>query len=101
MDQIEEQFSNPNFTLFELSKIIGMSETKMYKAFKELFSVSFSEYLENHRINKACELLRQKVQIKDVAGLVGYSSDFSFRRAFKRSMGIPPSYYSEGLKKNP
>lgn len=98
--QMEQHYSDPNYTLFALSREVKVPETRLYKIFKEIFSMSFSEYLENLRITKACELLRGKVQIKDIAAMVGYGSDFSFRRAFKRSMGIPPSYYSEGLKKN-
>lgn len=97
---IQVHYPDSNYTLFTLAESLDMSESKLYKIFKEIFNMSFSEYLENMRITQACELLKQKTQIKDVATLVGYSSDFSFRRAFKRSMGIPPSYYSEGLKKN-
>ncbi|MFQ9510805.1 MAG: helix-turn-helix domain-containing protein [Lachnospiraceae bacterium] len=60
--------------------------------------MSFCEYLENERIKKACELLKARVAVKDVAEAVGYCSDFTFRRAFKRVMGLAPSYYAEGLE---
>ena len=62
--------------------------------------MSFSDYLEQVRINKACDLLQQLTPVKDVSKQVGYNSDYSFRRAFKRIMGMPPSYYSEGFKKD-
>lgn len=94
---VDEMYTNQDLTLGQVAERYGIAESKLYKEFKCLFGVSFSEYLENERIKKACELLRQNITIKDVAEMVGYSSDFSFRRAFKRVMGLPPSYYADGL----
>ncbi len=94
---VEEMYTNAELNLASFAESYGMTENKLYKEFKILFGVSFSEYLENERIKKACELLRQNITIKDVAEMVGYSSDFSFRRAFKRVMGLPPSYYADGM----
>lgn len=94
---IAAHYGEPEFTLCQLAEAVGMSENKLYKQFKGLFGMSFSEYLENVRINKACELLKAQIPVKDVAVQTGYGSDFSFRRAFKRVMGLAPSYYAEGL----
>lgn len=95
---IEEWYHEDNFSIFNLADEFGISERKAYNDFKACFDgVTFSEYLENVRIKKACELLKQGIAVKDVAVKVGYGSDYSFRRAFKRVMGLPPSYYSEGL----
>lgn len=94
---IEEHFMEPEYTLYQLAEAVNLSENKLYKQFKGLFGMSFSEYLENVRIKKACELLKKQMPVKDVAQAVGYGSDFSFRRAFKRVMGLAPSYYAEGL----
>lgn len=97
-DLVEKLFSRQDFTLCQLAEAVGMSENKLYKQFKVLFGMSFSEYLENERIKKACVLLKEQMPVKDVAETVGYGSDFSFRRAFKRVMGLAPSYYAEGLE---
>lgn len=53
--------------------------------------MSFSSYLEQRRMARACELLKDGVAVKETAEKVGYCSDYSFRRAFKRVVGIPPS----------
>ena len=59
--QMEQHYSDPNYTLFALSREVKVPETRLYKIFKEIFSMSFSEYLENLRITKACEVLRGKL----------------------------------------
>lgn len=56
--------------------------------------ICFAEYLENIRIEKSCELLRNSTDtIVDIAEKTGYNSVYSFRRAFKRLMHISPSDY--------
>ena len=94
---VAEKYSRQDFNLSQLAEELQVSENRLYKQFKSLFGMSFSEYLENERIKMACELLKKQVPVKDVAEAVGYGSDFSFRRAFKRVMGLAPSYYAEGL----
>ena len=98
IDKVEEHYKKQNFTLNLLAEELGFTENNLYKQFKVLFGMSFCEYLENERIKKACELLKARVAVKDVAEAVGYCSDFTFRRAFKRVMGLAPSYYAEGLE---
>lgn len=95
---IEQNYGREDYTIACIAQQVGVSETKFYKDFKQLFGVSFSEYLENLRIEKACELLKAQMLVKDVSVWVGYNSDYSFRRAFKRVTGITPSAYMEHLK---
>ncbi|MEG0909971.1 MAG: AraC family transcriptional regulator [Ruthenibacterium sp.] len=94
---IEQNYARDDYTLACLASEMQVAETKLYKEFRVLFGVSFSEYLENLRIHKACKLLKEGAFVKDVSSCVGYSSDYSFRRAFKRVMGLAPSYYVESL----
>ena len=57
-------------------------DKKLYRDFKKMFGVSFSSYLEIRRIRCAQEYLKEGRAVQDVAAAVGYSSDYSFRRAF-------------------
>lgn len=90
---IEEHYGDPCLNLSVVAEWAGEPERKLYNAFKGCFGVSFSSYLEQLRIAHACELLKQGVAVKDIATSVGYCSDYSFRRAFKRAVGVPPSDY--------
>ena len=93
MAYIEEHYGDPCLNLSVVAEWAGEPERKLYNAFKGCFGVSFSSYLEQLRIAHACELLKQGVAVKDIATSVGYCSDYSFRRAFKRAVGVPPSDY--------
>lgn len=90
---IGEQYPNVNFNLAMLAESINTSEQRLYKEFKLYFGVTFSDYLENLRIQKAGQLLKEGIAVKEVAVQVGYGSDYSFRRAFKRCTGMTPSTY--------
>lgn len=94
MLRMEERCGDPSFSIADLAAEHGVSESKMYKAFKVYFGRSFSEILENVRIEKACRLLGEGMAVKEVTQRTGYSSDVSFRRAFKRVMGVTPTEFS-------
>jgi AraC-like DNA-binding protein len=71
-----------------------MAENTLYQFIHDHFAGTFWEMVENVRVHKACELLRDRaITISEVAGRVGYNSDHSFRRAFKRLMHVSPSDY--------
>ena len=70
----------------------GMSKSYLSSFFREYTGVNISRYIENVRINAACELLQKgEMNIDQIAGTCGYNSALSFRRAFKRLKGINPS----------
>ena len=94
---LETHCADPNFTIGRAAEELGIPESALYREFRQTFGVSFSEYLENLRIEKACELLRSQPLVKDVSARVGYNSDYSFRRAFKRVLGVTPSAYMQTL----
>ncbi|MCI5860312.1 MAG: AraC family transcriptional regulator [Blautia sp.] len=88
---IEENLGNACLNLSILAEWLEEPERKLYNDFKLCFGMSFSSYLEQRRMARACELLKDGVAVKETAEKVGYCSDYSFRRAFKRVVGIPPS----------
>ena len=95
MDVIRMEYVQEGFNLTALSERIHISEQKLYRDFKKLFGVSFAAYLEMQRIRFAEEKLKQGEHVQDVAENVGYNSDYSFRRAFKRVIGVTPSEYQK------
>jgi two-component system response regulator YesN len=77
-----------------MAREFHMSESYFSQYFKKYVDQTFSKYLEALRINKACELIKQRdTTIEEIAEKVGYTSSLSFRRAFKKVVGIPPSGY--------
>ena len=79
-------------SLNELSKLIGLNSYKLKKNFKELFGVPVFKYLQNERLSKAYDLLREKdISIQEAAWKVGYESVSSFSNAFIKKFGFRPS----------
>ena len=53
-----------------------------------------SAVIEKLRIEKSCDLIKNTdMKIADIAEMVGYTSDKSFRRAFKKIIGVSPVEY--------
>ncbi|MBB3128286.1 AraC-like DNA-binding protein [Paenibacillus rhizosphaerae] len=91
---IHEQFTDSNLNLRRLASDYKQTESALSSSFKDHMGVTFSEYVENLRLDKACMLLTASdLAIQDVALQSGYNSDKSFRRAFKRVYGILPTDY--------
>ena len=94
-EKIEQEYSRVDFNLAGLADWLDIPEKKLYRNFKKMFGVSFSSYLEVLRIRYAQEYLKEGRTVQDVAAAVGYGSDYSFRRAFKRVIGTAPSDYQK------
>lgn len=95
MDVIAHEYMHANFNLTVLSEKINIAEQKLYRDFQKLFGVSFASYLEMQRITFAETRLKDGEHVQKVAEEAGYNSDYSFRRAFKRVMGVTPSEYQK------
>src|SRR5262249_51172199 len=80
--------------LAKLAKQASMSRTSFVVRFKALVGESPISYVTRCRINKASRLLRSgDSTIAQVAEYVGYDSEASFSRAFKRWTGTAPGAY--------
>lgn len=79
-------------SLNELSKMIGLNSYKLKKNFKELFGIPVFKHLQNERLLKAHDLLKQsQLGIQEAAWQVGYESVSSFSNAFQQKFGFRPS----------
>ena len=75
-----------------VSKAFDFSESYFSQFFKDVMDKSFSNYLENIRLTKAKDLIcNSDMDIEQISVAVGYSSSTTFRRAFKRVVGMSPS----------
>lgn len=91
---ISENYADSNLSLSMIASDYKQSESFVSTFLKEQLGMTFSEYLEQLRLNEACLLLKEEdLPIWDIATRVGYNSDKSFRRAFKRVLGIQPTSY--------
>lgn len=88
---LSNQLDNPP-SLTELSRQIGLNSFKLKKNFKAVFGVPVFKYLQNQRMEKAHDLLRNHdVTVQEAAWQVGYDSLSSFSNAFAKKFGFRPS----------
>ncbi|MBD2871988.1 helix-turn-helix domain-containing protein [Paenibacillus arenilitoris] len=91
---IAANYADSSLSLSMLADDYKQSESFVSTFLKERLGMTFSEYLERLRLDEACRLLKEtELPIGDIALRVGYNSDKSFRRAFKRALGIQPTSY--------
>jgi AraC-like DNA-binding protein len=83
------------WTVAGLAAEIGASRSVVAQRFAKLLGESPMSYLARWRLQLASRLLQstQKTTVVQVAGNVGYRSEASFNRAFKREFGMPPAKY--------
>ncbi len=84
---------NPHhpWTLDALARSVGMSRAALAARFRSAVGTTPIEYVTRLRLEEARRLLRDRERtLDDVAARVGYSSAFSFSKAFKRVYGVSP-----------
>ncbi len=93
---IAASYGDAELTLYRIAEKVERPEKYISQLFKEVTDMNLSDYLETVRIGHATALLRTEgCTVDEIAARVGYNSSHSFRRAFKRVMGVAPSSYRQ------
>lgn len=80
------------WTVDELGRKVGLSRSALADRFTQVIGVPPMQYLARWRIQVAArELLNSGKSIPRIAQDIGYETEASFTRAFKRWMGAPPA----------
>jgi two-component system, response regulator YesN len=91
MIYVKDQYEN-TISLEDLAEFLNLSPSHISKVIKKTTGQNFPEILNNFRINKAMQLLREEMlSIKEITYQVGYNSQHYFSRIFKRETGFSPS----------
>ncbi|MBU0553625.1 AraC family transcriptional regulator [Myxococcota bacterium] len=92
---IHDQPHHP-WSLRDLASKAGMSRSVFADRFAACCGMPPVQYVTYCRMNTAGDWLKQtSLPIAEVASRLGYSSEATFNRAFKRSWGIPPGRFRE------
>jgi AraC-like DNA-binding protein len=88
---MHEQPARP-WSIEELGRHVGLSRSTLHERFVHLVGLPPMQYLAQWRMQAAARLLLEtRASIAAVALDVGYDSEASFTRAFKRAVGKPPA----------
>jgi AraC-like DNA-binding protein len=81
-----------SWTLESLAREVGLSRSALAERFTHYVGQPPMQYLANWRMQVAAAHLRSGTEsVAAIADRVGYESEAAFSRAFKKSVGVPPS----------
>lgn len=87
------------WTIEEAAREASMSRSGFARKFKELLETGFFDYLTRLRMRNAREMLSaSRLRVDDIAGKVGYQSELSFVKAFKKLHGVTPRAYRQASR---
>ncbi|MEP6922133.1 MAG: AraC family transcriptional regulator [bacterium] len=90
-----------DWTVASLAKEVGLSRTRLAERFSYFIGESPMAYLTQWRLRLAAEILQSTDDsVAEVAAAVGYGSEATFNRAFKRMFDCPPAQFRRERKKN-
>lgn len=96
---VDKELSNPAFGVEELSKVVGLSRTHLYRKILEITNQTPVEFIRNLRLARAANLLLQnKFYVSEIAYMTGFSEISYFRKIFKDFYGVTPTEYAGGPK---
>jgi signal transduction histidine kinase/ligand-binding sensor domain-containing protein/DNA-binding response OmpR family regulator len=103
IETVEQNISNPDFSVEDLSRALHMSRVALYKKLLALTGKSPLDFIKTIRLKRAAQLLeKSQFTISEVAYEVGFNNPKYFARTFKKEFGLLPSEYAaRSMAKSP
>lgn len=96
---LEKNIFSPELTNRALAKKANMSEVHFRKLFAEKYNTTPKQYILDVRMKKAKQMLRASdLPVSEIAVMCGFTSLYSFSRAFKDKTGETPTEYAKSHK---
>ena len=99
--QDRKMFLNADFRLNQISKESGIPAHHLTYFFNDIIKISFSDWRNNLRIEKAKDLIYQgetnRFTLQAISLKCGFASQNTFIRSFKNVTGTTPSNYLKSL----
>ena len=91
---IDEGYTRTDFSISSLCMEVGISHPHLLRLFKEKYNTTLIKYLNQKRIEYACQLLKTTdLSVKSVAFSSGFSDELHFMKTFKKNTGVPALRY--------
>ncbi len=94
LDWLDNHLCDENLSLSCFAEAFSLSESNMSRKIRTLTGENFLSYVNRRRIEHACLLLKTtNDSVLHIARVSGYENDITFRRIFKKYMGMTPGEY--------
>ncbi len=92
---IRNEYMN-DLSIVEIADKLGFNSAYLSRLFKQESGVGFVQYLTEHRLEVALQLMKNKgFSMTEIARQVGYPDYKHFRKVFRQYKGTSPSEYME------
>lgn len=99
VNQLAHRVDEP-VTIKELARALGISQSHLRARFRASCNVSLGRHLRRLRLERACGLLRLTPdRITEVAEKCGFTSIYTFSRAFTAAFGKSPMDYRRSVRR--
>jgi signal transduction histidine kinase/ligand-binding sensor domain-containing protein/DNA-binding response OmpR family regulator len=97
---LENNLTNPQLSVENLSKQFGMSRSTLYAKLLELTGQTPVEYIRSFRLDKAAALLEKSTMtISEISYQVGFTTANYFSKSFKSKFNMLPSEFIAKVRK--
>ena len=97
MRAVWDHFGESDLTLQKISKLLFVNKTYAGNIFRNVFGISFSDYLHQIRLEKATQmLLDTQLTNEQIVLACGLRDVPNFYRQFKKHTGMTPLAYRKG-----
>lgn len=97
LDWLAQNFQNPEINAAMTAEQFKISKKYLSQFLKEQTGKSYTEYVEELRLDHAMKLLRTTdLNITDIAEQCGFSTANTFYKAFRRKYQLSPSAVRKG-----
>jgi len=100
----EKPYLNASLTIYDLSKEINMNVRDLSLLINHDLNQHFFDFVNEYRIEKAKEILRDSEQVEltilEILYDVGFNSKSSFNTAFKKHTNLTPTQYRQNALKS-
>lgn len=92
-------YLDPDLHIETFAREINTNRTYLSTYLHQVKGVSFTDYVNTLRLDRAVKLLEKgKHHHTKVATMVGYTSEYTFRRLFKERFGMTPNDFAKQKK---
>lgn len=98
---VEKNISVTDFSVADLASGVNMSKSTLARKLKAISGKTPSDFIKDIKIQYACRLLEsQNHSVAEVAEMVGFDERRYFTSIFKKEVGVTPSAYQKGERKD-
>lgn len=91
---IEKNISNPDYSVDDLSKDIGMSRSGLYPKIQSITGLTPNNFIRSIRLKRAAQLLQTTQHtVAEIAWMTGFNSLKYFNKYFKEDFAKTPTQY--------